>query len=157
MNGTRAEATRPSHRMPPRTTSPTATKMTRPVHEGVQKVSSGSWPWMAVATCPDWTALPMPKLAITPKTANAKPRILPSGPRMPSVRYHIGPPDCSPRALTRRYLTPRSPSEYLVAMPNRPVTHIQNRAPGPPMAMAAPTPPMLPTPTVAASATDSAW
>ena len=42
-------------------------------------------------------------------------------------------------------------------MPNRPVIHIQNNAPGPPAAMAVATPAMLPVPTVAASAVMSAW
>ncbi|SLH85032.1 Uncharacterised protein [Mycobacteroides abscessus subsp. abscessus] len=57
----------------------------------------------------------------------------------------------------RRNRTPRNASEYLVAMPTRPVHHIQNTAPGPPSAIAVATPAMLPTPTVAASAVDSAW
>ena len=38
-----------------------------------------------------------------------------------------------------------------------PVTHIQNRAPGPPAAMAVATPAMLPVPTVAARAVIRAW
>ncbi len=131
--------------------------MVTPVHAGVQKVSSGSWAWTAPATLPAWTALPMPKLATTAKIAKAIARTFPSGPLMPSERYHCGPPVFWPLRLVCRNLTPRTASEYLVAMPTRPVTHIQNRAPGPPRAMAAPTPPMLPTPTVAARATDRAW
>ncbi len=43
------------------------------------------------------------------------------------------------------------------AMPKKPTTHIQNTAPGPPSAMASATPPMLPRPTVADSAAESAW
>ena len=43
-------------------------------------------------------------------------------------------------------------SEYFVAMPTSAVIHIQNTAPGPPMAMAAATPTMLPLPMVAESA-----
>ena len=46
---------------------------------------------------------------------------------------------------------------YLSAMPKNAVTHIQNRAPGPPQWMAIATPAMLPMPTVADSAVDSAW
>ena len=64
----------------------------------------------------------------------------------------MGPPLCSPLASVTRYFTPSKASEYLVAMPSRPVIHIQNNAPGPPMPMAVATPAMLPTPTVAASA-----
>ena len=41
------------------------------------------------------------------------------------------------------------PSEYLVAMPKKAATSIQNRAPGPPAAMAEATPTMLPVPMVA--------
>jgi len=56
-----------------------------------------------------------------------------------------------------RNRTPRKASEYLDAMPSTPVTHIQNRAPGPPIEMAVATPTMLPVPTVAASAVVNAW
>ena len=42
-------------------------------------------------------------------------------------------------------------------MPSRALIHIQNTAPGPPMAMAPATPAMLPVPTVAASAVHTAW
>ena len=42
-------------------------------------------------------------------------------------------------------------------MPNAAQTHIQKIAPGPPMRIAVATPPMLPLPTVEASAVESAW
>ncbi len=42
-------------------------------------------------------------------------------------------------------------------MPSSAETHIQNTAPGPPMAIAPATPAMLPVPTVAASAVHTAW
>jgi len=48
-------------------------------------------------------------------------------------------------------------SEYLAAIPKIAEIHIQNSAPGPPRWIAVATPAMLPTPTVAASAVDSAW
>ncbi len=48
-------------------------------------------------------------------------------------------------------------SAYLVHMPNRPDTHSQNKAPGPPRKIAVATPAMLPTPTVEASAVATAW
>src|SRR5699024_1895464 len=50
----------------------------------------------------------------------------------------------------------KNPSAYLDAIPTRPVIHIQNRAPGPPMWMAVATPTILPVPTVAANAVASA-
>ena len=42
-------------------------------------------------------------------------------------------------------------------MPKNAVIHIQNSAPGPPREIAVATPAMLPVPTVADSAVDSAW
>lgn len=53
------------------------------------------------------------------------------------------------------YFTERSTSLYLMAMARKPHTHIQNRAPGPPMAMAEATPTMFPVPTVVPMA--AAW
>ena len=45
----------------------------------------------------------------------------------------------------------------LRAIPRKPTTQIQNRAPGPPRAMASATPPMFPSPTVALRAALRAW
>ena len=42
-------------------------------------------------------------------------------------------------------------------MPTRALSHSQNMAPGPPVAMARATPTMLPVPTVAARAVHTAW
>ena len=55
-----------------------------------------------------------------------------------------------------RYFTAANVSEYFVAMPNTPVSHIHSTAPGPPARMAVPTPTMLPVPMVADSAVVSA-
>jgi len=55
-----------------------------------------------------------------------------------------------------RYLMARSPSAYLVAIPKNAATIIQNRAPGPPAAIAVATPTMLPVPIVADKAVQSA-
>ena len=55
-----------------------------------------------------------------------------------------------------RNLTASRPSEYLVAIPNRAASHIQNIAPGPPATMAVATPTMLPVPMVAESAVHKA-
>ena len=51
-----------------------------------------------------------------------------------------------------RYLTASVASPYLVAIPSRPVNHIQNTAPGPPIPIAVATPTILPVPIVAARA-----
>ena len=64
----------------------------------------------------------------------------------------MGPPDTTPEGSTVRYLTPSVHSVNLDAMPSRPTMIIQKVAPGPPMASAAPTPAMLPRPTVPDSA-----
>ena len=55
-----------------------------------------------------------------------------------------------------RYLMARSPSAYLVAIPKNAATIIQNRAPGPPAAIAVATPTMLPVPIVADKAVQRA-
>ncbi len=139
--------------MPPSSTTPTNSTMTMPVASGgTPNVSSRDCAIVLVCVM-----LPMPNAASAAKTANATARILPSGPRMPRLRYSCGPPRCSPFSSTTRNFEPRKASEYLDAMPSRPVTHIQNRAPGPPIPIAVATPAMLPTPTVAASAVVSAW
>ncbi len=62
-----------------------------------------------------------------------------------------------PSLSRTRKRTASTASAYLVAIPKRPVTHIQNIAPGPPAAMAVATPAILPVPTVAASAVIRAW
>jgi hypothetical protein len=72
-------------------------------------------------------------------------------------RYLKGPPLTVPSSWTSRYLTPRVHSANLLAMPSSPARIIQKVAPGPPRAIAAPTPAMLPSPTVPESAEVSAW
>ena len=57
---------------------------------------------------------------------------------------------------TSRYLTAKQPSAYLVAIPKKAAIHIQKIAPGPPALIAVATPTILPVPTVAASAVQSA-
>ena len=68
----------------------------------------------------------------------------------------MAPPSMLPLWSFTRYFTAAKVSEYFVAMPNTPVIHIQNTAPGPPARMAVPTPTMLPVPMVADSAVHSA-
>ena len=100
---------------------------------------------------------PIPNAAAAANSANARASQRPVRWPTPCSRKYIGPPLCSPRASVVRKRTERSASEYFVAIPTRPVIHIQKSAPGPPAAIAVATPTMLPVPTVAASAVMSAW
>ena len=69
----------------------------------------------------------------------------------------MGPPLWTPFSSLVRNFTARAISEYLVHMPKKADTHIQNTAPGPPMKMAPVTPAILPVPTVPARAVVTAW
>ena len=69
----------------------------------------------------------------------------------------MGPPLWTPLASVLRNFIARAISEYLVHMPKKADTHIQNTAPGPPMKMAPVTPAILPVPTVPARAVVTAW
>lgn len=62
-----------------------------------------------------------------------------------------------PSSWISRYFTPSVHSTNFVHMPSTPARIIQNVAPGPPMTTAAPTPAMLPRPTVPDTADDRAW
>jgi hypothetical protein len=55
-------------------------------------------------------------------------------------------------AFTVRYFTARIASAYLLAIPRREATHIQNKEPRPPIAMAVATPVILPIPIIPAKA-----
>ena len=93
------------------------------------------------------TVLPIPKAAMAVKIA----KITPSHFMLrPLSRAYIGPPSIVPLLVLTRYLTAKSPSEYLVAIPNTPVIQIQNTAPGPPRETAVATPTIFPVPIVAA-------
>ena len=74
----------------------------------------------------------------------------------PRSRAYIAPPIIEPSSLFTRYLTAIRVSAYLVAMPKIPVSHIQRTEPGPPQAIAVPTPMMLPVPMVEERAVVSA-
>ena len=56
-----------------------------------------------------------------------------------------------------RYFWPRVHSANFELMPRKPARIIQKTAPGPPIPTAKATPAMLPSPTVAESAAESAW
>ena len=109
----------------------------------------------------DCTAEPMPNEATAANSANAPAPKRPHHGALPSfsnARRHayIAPPSMLPLWSFTRYFTAANVSEYFVAMPNTPVSHIHSTAPGPPARMAVPTPTMLPVPMVADSAVVSA-
>src|SRR5674536_141170 len=92
-----------------------------------------------------WTVLPIPKAAIPVNMQNNTPsHFWPS----PFSRAYIGPPSIVPSMVLTRYLTASKASEYLVAIPNTPVSHIHSTAPGPPRPIAVATPTIFPVPTV---------
>ena len=165
MIGTSLEVTLAMEVMPPRITAPTSAASRRPKIRAEPEepskpssppVTSRAWAMVWLA----WNMLP----PMAPKRNNATAKI----PTMPLEntapkrskaigRYLNGPPVTVPSSCTSRYFTPSVHSTNLVHMPSRPATIIQNVAPGPPMTTAAPTPAMLPRPTVPETAEDSAW
>ena len=64
----------------------------------------------------------------------------------------MAPPSMVPSLVRTLYFTAIRDSPYLVAMPNTPVSQHQSTAPGPPRAMAVPTPMIFPVPMVEARA-----
>jgi len=105
------------------------------------------------ATSPDCTAQPIPKAVTAVKNAKIAAIHFILSPRSSA---NIAPPIIIPFLFFTLYFTAIRLSEYLVAMPNTPVSHIHNRAPGPPDVMAAPTPIMFPVPIVEDRAVTSA-
>ena len=128
-------------------------------------ITTGDTPmvcWLMVEIALACTVEPMPKVAIAVKKAKATAISFQNQRAMPrcvlakpfSMAY-MGPPSMRPSELTR-YFTAKRPSAYLVDMPKTPVIQHQNTAPGPPKAMAVPTPTMFPVPIVAAKAVANA-
>lgn len=97
------------------------------------------------------TIAPMPKQAMAPKMAKHVPSHFQRGPR-PFLMKYMAPPTQLPAGVFSRKCTESRTSANFVIMPTRAVTHIQKRAPGPPMAMAVATPTILPVPISAARA-----
>lgn len=95
------------------------------------------------------TVFPMPKAATAVKKANRMAIFFQPKPRS---KAYIGPPSILPDFVLTLYFTASRPSEYFVAMPNKPVSQHQSTAPGPPRATAVATPIMFPVPIVAAKA-----
>lgn len=151
--------------IPPRMTAPmrpararpkTSAEPSEPRKPSAPPVTSRAWAkvWLA------WNMLPPPTPKKKMAMAKAPVRIV-AGTRpnrsKATGRYLNGPPEIVPSSLTERYFTPSVHSANFVAMPSRPQMIIQNVAPAPPSASAAPTPAMLPRPTVPESAEDRAW
>ena len=98
-------------------------------------------------------AQPIPKEANPANTAKIIPRIFPSGCHFnPRERAYIAPPCILPSLFFTLYFTAIKDSAYFVAIPNTPDNQHQRTAPGPPSAIAVPTPTILPVPIVAARA-----
>ena len=66
----------------------------------------------------------------------------------PRSKAYIAPPIIVPSLLFTRYFKAIKVSAYFVAIPKMPVIHIQKTAPGPPKAIAVPTPTIFPVPIV---------
>ena len=141
MKGTRRPATAPMRFTPPRRIRESRKRRTMPVTQvGTEKVFCRLTA-MAL-TC---TRLPVPTQAMMPKTEKKTPIQAHFLPR-PFLMKYMAPPTQRPEGVFSRYFMARMISANLVIMPTRAVTHIQNRAPGPPMARAVATPTMLPVP-----------
>jgi hypothetical protein len=145
MNGTRNSQTFAMDLIPPRITKAVSTAITAPVIHGAMWNVSFTIDEMEFA----WTMFPMPNAEIVVRMAKMTPSHFCF---IPLSRTYIGPPAIRPLSVLMRYFTDRTASEYFVAMPKTPVSHIQSTAPGPPAAMAVATPTMLPVPMVAANA-----
>ena len=121
-----------------------------------------TWPYVPVAlrfsftvatTAFAGTEQPMPR----PQSAAKKAKVIPSHFSFnPRSSAYIAPPSIVPSWLFTRYFRAITVSAYLVAIPKTPVNQIQRTAPGPPSAMAVPTPMMFAVPTVEARAVVSA-
>ena len=72
------------------------------------------------------------------------------------ARYVGAPPFQFPSLSLVRVATPNTASAYFQAIAANPMIHIQNIAPGPPMAIALPTPIIFPVPMVLASVANMA-
>src|SRR5699024_10480358 len=145
MNGTSFSHTLAMDLMPPKITNAVSTATTTPMIHGSIPRFVLHTSAMAL-TC---VAQPMPKEANPANTAKMMPSHFMWSPRSSA---YMAPPCIRPSAVFTRYLTAIRDSEYFVAMPNTPVSQHQSTAPGPPSAMAVPTPMIFPVPMVDASA-----
>ena len=153
MNGTSFSHTVAIDLIPPKITIAVSIATTRPTIQPCTPVFSSTTLAMAF-TC---VAQPIPKEAKPANTAKIIPRTLPSFFHFnPLDSAYMAPPCIRPSFVFTRYFTAISDSEYLVAIPKIPDNQHHSTAPGPPRAIAVPTPTILPVPIVAASAVVSA-
>jgi|SRR5438132_3444076 len=125
MNGTSPSQTLAIDLIPPRITKAVSTAITMPVSHGVMRNVSFTIEEMEFAC----TIFPMPNAETAVRMAKMTPSHFCF---MPRSSTYIGPPAIRPLSVLMRYFTESSASEYLVAMPNTPVSHIHSTAPGPP-------------------------
>ena len=156
MNGTSTPATEPIRLMPPMMTIATRMARIRPViYSGMSVTSRVMSP-----TLHAWNIFPPVTADTSSVRQKSTPMNLPSPPRPHSLRplatTNIGPPCGLSGSDVSRKSIDCVTSVLLSAMPTKPTIHIQNTAPGPPIAMAIATPAILPRPTVAESAAESA-
>src|SRR5690606_27563077 len=159
MNGTMRLATSPMRRMPPTMTAPTASVSTSPLIQ----CGTPKYVYEMSATFHAWNMLPPVTVETRSVTQKMPPTTRPTGASFgldaasPRRTTYIGPPCGSLGSDRSRNSIACVTSVILSAMPITPTTHIQKSAPGPPSEIAIATPAMLPRPTVAESAVDSAW
>src|SRR5699024_3478088 len=123
--------------IPPKITKAVRIATTTPtIHTGTPVLAFTT---LAIAlTC---VAHPIPKEANPANTANIMPRTFPSFFHLsPRERAYMAPPCILPSFFFTLYLTAIRDSEYFVAIPKTPDSQHQSTAPGPPKAMAVPTP-----------------
>ena len=135
--------------IPPMMTRPTIRLRTMPTTSG----GTCRFRLKLETTALAWTMQPIPNAHREARRANTTPShfIL-----RPLSSAYMAPPIMVPFSLFTLYLTAISVSAYLVAIPKIPVSHIQSTEPGPPRAIAVPTPMILPVPIVEDSAVVSA-
>ena len=157
MKGTSVAVTLPMRLMPPMMTSPTRMASTMPV----AALGTSKYSWVSSPTFQAWNMLPPVDVEISRQLQKTMPIKRPSRGRprrsIALAATYMGPPCGLSRSSVFRYSIASVTSVSLMLMPRKPITHIQNMAPGPPSAMASATPPMLPRPTVADNAADRAW
>ncbi len=134
--------------IPPSTTSMVTMVRSSPVFSlGTPKATH-----MASAMELDWVMFPMPKDAVTAKSAKRNPSAFPAlFTGNPRRQVYMGPPAICPLSFIPLYFTASMLSTSLVAIPTTLVITIQNKAPGPPRTMAVATPTIFPIPRVVAS------
>ena len=147
MKGTSLPATWPTRETPPMMTVPASSSNPRAVTQTGMPNVPARLALMALAC----TMAPVPMHAIMQKMQKSVPIQVQRLPR-PFLMKYMAPPTQLPAGVFSRNCTESMTSANFVTMPTMAVTHIQNRAPGPPTEMAVATPTMLPVPMVPASA-----